>query len=214
MSKSDILLLSLVENGISKPDDLFNYVKDGIFKQNSKLKELRQKLSNFLKELLRPTLLSFQTEKDLMNEKNFTDNSDQFLTGDFSNELGEDFFGFRELGLDKEFHMLSSSIPLHLLNSRLNNSLFNSQNANAADQKLIEEFDKNVKYERLTKADIGKQIGLASPFLKKFFEKSKVVYLKNFKNNNTTNKELPLTNKEEEMNGSFSKRLPKIYLWG
>ncbi len=198
-SKSNILLLSLVENGIPKPDDLFIYVKEGIIKQNAKLKELRHKLANFLKELLRPSLMTFQSEKELINERNFSDDSEQFLTGDFSNELGEDFFGFKELGLDKEFQLLSSSIPLHLLNSRLNSSFFNAQSASAANQNLIEEFDKNIKHERLKKQDIASQIRLLEPFLNKVFEKSKSIFLKNFKNNNTANKELPLTNKEEEM---------------
>lgn len=198
-NKGSILLLSLLENGITKPDDLCTYVRDSVLKQNAKLKELKQKLQAFLKELLRPSLAAFQLEKELIQERNFKDDSDQFVTGDFSNELGEDFFGFRELGLDKEFQMLSLLIPLHLLNSRLSNSFFSTQNASTASKSLIESFDKEIKYKRLLKEDIDKQIGLMKPFLHRFFEKSKVIYLKNFKNKNTQNKELPLTNEENEM---------------
>src|SRR5204863_4496349 len=40
----------------------------------------------------------------------FDDQSESFVSGDFSEELGEDFFGFRELGLDKEFDMISLSV--------------------------------------------------------------------------------------------------------
>lgn len=194
-----ILLLSLMENGVGKPNELCTYVKDGIFKQNQKLKDLKHKLSNFLKELLRPSLMSFQSEKDLINEKNFGDNSDQFLTGDFSNELGEDFFGFRELGLDKEFRMLSSSIPLHLLNSKLSKSFFHSGSNKENEENFIENFDREIKYEKLHKEDIEDQIKLIQPFLHKFFDKSKAIYLKNYKNNNDTNDKIPFTNNEEEM---------------
>ena len=41
----------------------------------------------------------------------FDDQNESFVSGDFSEELGEDFFGFRELGLDKEFDMISLSVP-------------------------------------------------------------------------------------------------------
>jgi len=40
----------------------------------------------------------------------FDDQNESFVSGDFSDELGEDFFGFRELGLDKEFDMISLSV--------------------------------------------------------------------------------------------------------
>lgn len=38
--------------------------------------------------------------------------------GNFTEELGEDFFGLRELGLDKEFGMSSLSIPASLFHGR------------------------------------------------------------------------------------------------
>ncbi|KAF6068686.1 Bromodomain family protein [Candida albicans] len=110
----EILLLSLLENGVDRPDDLYTFVQERVVKQQGKLKDLRIKLSNFLKDLLRPGLENF-------NEKSFEDNSEQFMTGDFSNGIGDDFFGFKELGLDKEFKMLTSSIPIYLLHSRLHN---------------------------------------------------------------------------------------------
>lgn len=45
------------------------------------------------------------------------------MSGDFTDELGEDFFGFRELGLDKEFDLISLSVssllPICLLKRSL-----------------------------------------------------------------------------------------------
>ena len=51
----------------------------------------------------------------------FVDGSDQFVGGDFATDIEEDFFGFRELGLDKEFGLESLSVPLHLLQNRMHN---------------------------------------------------------------------------------------------
>jgi transcriptional activator SPT7 len=49
----------------------------------------------------------------------FNDGSEQFVGGDFAEDLDEDFFGFRELGLAAEFGLESLSVPLHLLQNRL-----------------------------------------------------------------------------------------------
>jgi transcriptional activator SPT7 len=57
----------------------------------------------------------------------FNDGSEQFVSGDFAEEMNEDFFGFRELGLDKEFSMDNLSVPFHLLHNRMQNA-FATQN--------------------------------------------------------------------------------------
>ncbi|ODV66940.1 hypothetical protein HYPBUDRAFT_109370 [Hyphopichia burtonii NRRL Y-1933] len=168
LNEREILLLSLVENGVDKPDDLYTFVQERLVKQTDKLKDLRVKLSNFLKELLRPGLENF-------NERSFEDNSEQFMTGDFSNDLGDDFFGFKELGLDKEFKLLSSSIPIYLLHSRLNSSYNSTGVANKSNK--YEDF-KEWDIKKLSEADIKDQIGLLQPFYTKLLEKSKAHYVK------------------------------------
>jgi len=57
----------------------------------------------------------------------FNDDSEQFIGGDFAEDIGEDFFGFKELGLDREFGLASLSVPLHLLQSRMHNA-YQAQN--------------------------------------------------------------------------------------
>ncbi|KAK6198545.1 uncharacterized protein RJT21DRAFT_122123 [Scheffersomyces amazonensis] len=168
LDDTSILLLSLLENGVNKPDDLYTYVQERIIRSQEKLKDLRNKLSNFLKELLRPGLENF-------NERSFEDNSEQFMTGDFSNDLGDDFFGFKELGLDKEFNMLSTSIPIYLLHARLNNSY--SSNGGASKRYKYEDLQEYIP-SYLTAADVDKQIKLLRPFYSKLNEKSKAHYIK------------------------------------
>lgn len=164
----DILLLSLLENGVGKPDDLYTFIQEKIAKQYEKLQDLRRKLSNFLKELLRPGLKN-------INELNFEDNSEQFLTGDFSSNLGDDFFGFRELGLDKEFDLLTTSIPVNLLHSRLHNLYTSSGTISKSDKydDLDEYEPKPLKYK-----DIGLQIKLLQPFYQALWVKSKSQFVK------------------------------------
>jgi transcriptional activator SPT7 len=59
----------------------------------------------------------------------FNDGSEQFVGGDFAEDIDEDFFGFKELGLDKEFGLESLSVPFHLLQNRMR-SAYNPQNTN------------------------------------------------------------------------------------
>jgi hypothetical protein len=61
----------------------------------------------------------------------FNDGSEQFVGGDFADEINEDFFGFKELGLDKEFGLSSFTVPLHLLQSRMHNH-YQAQNTRFA----------------------------------------------------------------------------------
>lgn len=173
LDDKEILLTSLLENGVDKPDDLFTFVQERALKHQKKLQDLRGKLSGFLKDLLRPSLESF-------NEKSFEDNSEQFTTGDFTGDLGDDFFGFKELGLDKEFNMLTSSIPINLLHSRLQSSLTNSDSA--AKTTKYEDL-RDYKTPKLTAADVKSQIGLLQPFYNDLVKRTEAHYIKQQKRN-------------------------------
>ena len=107
----------------------------------------KKKLALFVADLLRPGSQEY-------NDTEFKDGSEQFLTGDFSEEIGDDFFGFRELGLDQELGLESLSVPLHLLQSRF--ALANMQNTVTDDhehQLEVPEYsliDKNVAERQIT----------------------------------------------------------------
>lgn len=171
--KKNILTLSLLENGIIKPDELHHYVTESVLKQGTKLKDLKVKLQSFLKQLLRP---AFE-----MTEKTFADDSEQFLSGEFSNELGDDFFGFKELGLDKEFGMLGGSIPLHLLQSR-----FAETNANDDSKGIKREEFESAPYPRVKQDQIELQIKLFQPILEECLQKTKVFNSKQYKTKKET----------------------------
>ena len=167
----DVLQLVLEYNGVEKPDVLYSYYKEHMTKQNRKLIDLKYSLENFLRDLLRPGMQD-------ISETQFNDDSEQFVNGDFSDEIGEDFFGFKELGLDKEFGLLTSNIPLHLLQSKLSYQ-FNQMNKHMA-KRVYEDFEE-VKFPKLRKRDITKQIGILQPFYEDVYIKSKLMYNKQLK---------------------------------
>ncbi|KAK5782296.1 hypothetical protein RI543_000228 [Arxiozyma heterogenica] len=171
----EILHLTLLENGIPRPDSLYSYIENEFKKKTKKLKDIKTKLESFLKDLLRPTLQE-------LSERNFEDESENFLTGNFASELtGEDFFGFQELGLDKEFGILSSSVPLQLLTTQF--QAIDSEKKVQHNKVQPEEID-SVNYYKITKKDIqtNNRYHILKPLLKKAYEKSKLYSLRPVKN--------------------------------
>ncbi|KAG0689837.1 Transcriptional activator spt7 [Pichia californica] len=167
----NIIQLVLQYNGVDKPDTLYSYYKEHLTKQNRKLSDLKYGLENFLRDLLRPSMQD-------ISENQFNDDSEQFVNGDFSDEIGEDFFGFKELGLDKEFGLLTSNIPLHLLQSKLSYQ-FSQMNKHMA-KRIYEDFAE-LELPKLTKRDIPNQIGILQPFYEDIYIKSKLIYNKQLK---------------------------------
>lgn len=110
----EIILHTLQENGADL-DSLDSYVTEEVDRAGSKLAVTHDRMKAHLADSLRPAL----TDAGPDGANAFNDNSEQFVGGDFAEELGEDFFGFKDLGLDKEFNMASLSVPLHLLQNRM-----------------------------------------------------------------------------------------------
>jgi transcriptional activator SPT7 len=95
-------------------ESLETYVKDDVERLGQKIGIIHERLRSHLAEMLRP---AFNDSGD--GSRAFEDGSEQFVGGDFAEDIDEDFFGFKELGLDKEFGLASLSVPLHLLQNRM-----------------------------------------------------------------------------------------------
>lgn len=113
----EMILHTLHENG-SDIETLETYVKDDLERTSVKLGVMHERMKAHLADLLRPAL----TDGGPDGSNAFNDGSEQFVGGDFAEDLDEDFFGFKELGLDKEFGLASLSVPLHLLQNRMHNA--------------------------------------------------------------------------------------------
>ena len=113
-STEESILHSLHESGLDL-ESLESYAKEDFERNLSKHTALNDRMKSHLAELLRPAL----SDGTVDGSGAFNDGSEQFVGGDFAEDLDEDFFGFRELGLDKELGLGSLSVPLHLLQSRM-----------------------------------------------------------------------------------------------
>jgi transcriptional activator SPT7 len=116
-TQEESILHALNANGVDL-ETLETYVKDDIERLGTKLAGMHDRMRSHYAELLRPAL---DSNAGADGAGAFNDGSEQFVGGDFAEDIGEDFFGFRELGLDKEFGV-SFSVPLHLLQNRMHNA--------------------------------------------------------------------------------------------
>ncbi|RFU30850.1 hypothetical protein B7463_g5499, partial [Scytalidium lignicola] len=154
-SNEEVILHTLSENGLDV-EILEGYVKDDVERFGTKLGIMHERMRAHLSDLLRPAL----TDGSADGSGAFNDGSEQFVGGDFAEELGEDFFGFRTLGLDTEFSMSSLSVPLHLLHSRLHNTYTGP----VAAAPTAEIFKPLPPLEPVTKENLQNQIGLVRNF--------------------------------------------------
>ncbi len=116
-SNEELIMHTLSENGMAI-DELEAYVRDDVDRYGTKLGVMHERMKSHLADLLRPALV----DAGEGGEKAFNDGSEQFVGGDFAEDIDEDFFGFKELGLDKEFGLASLSVPLHLLQTRVHSA--------------------------------------------------------------------------------------------
>ncbi|KAJ8125286.1 hypothetical protein O1611_g8352 [Lasiodiplodia mahajangana] len=150
------ILHTLAENGYSI-DSLESYAKDEVDRLGNKLSGIHERMKSHLSDLLRPAVAEGGND----GAAAFNDGSEQFVGGDFAEELGEDFFGFKELGLAGELGGVLS-VPLHLLQTRVRNQ-YQAQNQvqGPTDVAL---FDELPPPEAVTKENIQEQIGLVKNF--------------------------------------------------
>ncbi|QRV84295.1 bromodomain associated protein [Ceratobasidium sp. AG-Ba] len=152
MSNEQIVLHCLSEHGISEVQDLERYVKDDVERYGSRLNDLERKLTQAYIE---------QTEASAIEEDGlFDDENEEFALGGFTEDLGEDFFGLRELGLEQEFGLKSLAIPKRLLRGRRDNAA----NANAANREPPLPYPPPASFIPIHTAALDSHIGLLHPF--------------------------------------------------
>lgn len=113
-TQQEVVLHTLSSVG-TDVEALESYIRDDVERLGTKLATVHERLRSLLTELLRPALADGGED----GSHNFADGSEQFIGGDFAEDIDEDFFGFKELGLDKEFGLATLSVPLHLLQNRM-----------------------------------------------------------------------------------------------
>jgi transcriptional activator SPT7 len=94
----------------------------------------------------------------------FNDGSEQFVGGDFAEDLDEDFFGFRELGLAEELGLETLSVPLHLLQNRIHRFYHAPNQGPVTSTGLV--FPLPAHYEAITVDNLPNQIGLIQDYFR------------------------------------------------
>ncbi|EAU35073.1 conserved hypothetical protein [Aspergillus terreus NIH2624] len=157
-TEPEIVLHTLSSVGVDI-ENLESYIKDDVERLSTKLSTVHDRLRSLLSELLRPALADGGED----GSNAFADGSEQFIGGDFAEDIDEDFFGFKELGLDREFGLATLSVPLHLLQNRMYNAA-QAQNTSAAQAVTL--FPPPPAYPRITEDTVSSQIGLVQSFFK------------------------------------------------
>ncbi|KAI8139598.1 hypothetical protein BJV82DRAFT_626694 [Fennellomyces sp. T-0311] len=107
MSNEEIIMHVLYENGVSDITQLESYIRDDVERYGHRLDELHRKLESSYQDILTgPSERS--DDEGLLHE------DETFVTGAFGEDFGEDYFGFKELGLDREYNIDAFSIPTRL----------------------------------------------------------------------------------------------------
>lgn len=156
-SQEEVILHTLNESGHTL-EELEGYAKDDVDRLGSKLSVIHERMKSHLADLLRPALNDAGPD----GAGAFKDGSEQFVGGDFAEELGEDFFGFKALGLDQEFGLEMMSVPLHLLQARVRNTY--QVQAQNTDEVIADLFEPPPPSEPVTKDNIQGQIGIVKNF--------------------------------------------------
>ncbi|KZV63639.1 hypothetical protein PENSPDRAFT_757821 [Peniophora sp. CONT] len=116
MSGEEIILHTLFEGGVREPEELDAYIREDVLRHGNRLAELEKKVHSAFGELVPPDALD---DAALFGEEEGEDEEDgAYVMGSTFDELGEDFLGFRELGIASEFNLSSNRIPAKLLKRR------------------------------------------------------------------------------------------------
>lgn len=158
-TEEEATLHALNANGVDL-ETLETYVKEDVERLGVKLSGMHDRMRSHYAELLRPALDNAGAD----GVGAFNDGSEQFVGGDFAEDIGEDFFGFRELGLDKEFG-LNISVPLHLLQNRMHNAYATQNTSNVSTAGAL--MPEPLKFEPVTRQNLNGEIGIVHDWFKR-----------------------------------------------
>ncbi|KAH8979007.1 hypothetical protein EDB86DRAFT_3148799 [Lactarius hatsudake] len=117
MTSEEIILHSLFESSISRIQNLERYITDNIMRHRNRLNDLEKKIVNVYQEFTSAKAIDDDT---LFANKDNEEEESTFVMGQFTDDIGKDFLGLRELGIAAEFSLSSLSIPKWLLKGKKN----------------------------------------------------------------------------------------------
>ncbi|KAI0253661.1 hypothetical protein BJV78DRAFT_1152789 [Lactifluus subvellereus] len=160
MTSEEIILHSLFESGVSRIQGLERYITDDVVRHGNRLNELEKKITNVFQE--------FTSTEAIDDDALFANEDDEeeesaFVMGQFTDDIGEDFLGLRELGIAAELGLSSLTIPKRLLKGKKNAK---GPNAAAKSAEPPPPYPPPQPFVSLTVGGVKSQIGL----LRGYFE--------------------------------------------
>ncbi|KAI0050843.1 hypothetical protein FA95DRAFT_1635331 [Auriscalpium vulgare] len=116
MTPEEIILHTLFESGTTRIQALERYVKDDVLRHGNRLNDLEKKILNVYQEVTTTEAI----DDDALFGNEDEEEESAFVMGQFTEDIGEDFLGLRELGIAQELGMSSLSIPKKLLKGKKN----------------------------------------------------------------------------------------------
>ncbi|KAJ2110696.1 Transcriptional activator spt7, partial [Coemansia sp. RSA 922] len=112
MSSESILAHSLYDNGVEDLSELEYYMRGEVGKHSNKLLDLQKKILKSYQD----SMSDGRSDAAAPPDASVLESGEAFITGSMNGlgDLGEDFFGFKELGLDKEFGLEQLTVPERL----------------------------------------------------------------------------------------------------
>jgi transcriptional activator SPT7 len=153
MTSEEIILHSLFESGVSRIQNLERYITDDIVRHGNRLNDLEKKIVNVYQEFTSAEAIDDDT---LFANEDDEEEESAFVMGQFTDDIGEDFLGLRELGIANEFGLSSLSIPKRLLKGKKNAK----PNATAKSAEPPPPYPPPPSFVQLTAESVKNQIGL------------------------------------------------------
>lgn len=170
-TREEAILHTLQVNG-HELETLTAYVEEEVPRISSKLtahhESVRQHYADLVRPALDPTMLAHDGGAGAFNDGSEA----QFVAGDFAEDIDEDFFGFKELGLDREFGISALSVPLHLLQSRMHQAYQPTNAASASSATTETIMEKPPQWDPITAENLHNEIGIVQSFFAEKLEKT------------------------------------------
>lgn len=163
MSAEEMILHTLQETQGTSVHSLENYIRNDVERYGTKMSDLLRKLRSSYREQF--TLSTERGRGVIEDEALFADNGEALVAGNFAEDLGDDYFGFKELGLDREVGLSGLTVPSRLFYGRGKNpALLAKMGGGEATKENVLPYPPPPEPIPLVASAIGEQIGLLQPF--------------------------------------------------
>ncbi|EPQ26711.1 uncharacterized protein PFL1_05690 [Pseudozyma flocculosa PF-1] len=169
MSAEEMILHTLLESGNTDVAGLESYIRDDVERYGGKMGDLLRKLRQSYKEQLTQSAEKGVLEDDAL----FADGGEALMSGNFAEGLGDDFFGFREMGLDQELGISGLTVPSRLFHGR--GQARASVAAKGVAKEEVLPYPPPPPYVPLTSSAVPAQIGLLQGWYREKFRQRRAM---------------------------------------